>query len=120
MVEKKNMPDNLTELLKEVKEYVALQKEYTRLELTEKLTVLLSSMIFILIALILSMVALSFSSFAIAYVIAPHVGGLKVSFAILGALSIVLVGVVYLLRRRLIVNPMTRFIANLFLNDNTK
>ena len=120
MTENKNIPQNFTELLKEIKEYISLQKEYTRLELTEKLTVLLSSLIFILIALILSMVALFFFSFAFAYVIAPYVGGLKISFAIFGGLSFVLIGVAYMTRKRLIIDPMTRFLANLFLNDNAK
>lgn len=118
MINDKEIPRNLSELLKEVKAYVALQKEYVRLELTEKLIILFSTLILILLALILSMVALFFFSFALVYVIAPYVGGLKASFAIIGVFCLIVVALVYWGRNKLIVAPMTRFLSNLFLNDN--
>ena len=109
--------DNLQALFTEVKHYVDLQKDYVKLDITHKLTVLLSTLILILILVVLGMIALFYLSFTLAYILEPHVGGLVNSYAIITA-GILLIGVVlYGLRQRLIIQPLTHFIANLFLND---
>ena len=109
--------DSLQALLTEVKHYVDLQKDYVKLDITHKLTVLLSTLILILILVVLGMIALFYLSFTLAYILEPHVGGLVNSYAIITA-GILLIGVVlYGLRQRLIIQPLTHFIANLFLND---
>ena len=109
--------DSLQALFTEVKHYVDLQKDYVKLDITHKLTVLLSTLILILILVVLGMIALFYLSFTLAYILEPHVGGLVNSYAIITA-GILLIGVVlYWLRQRLIIQPLTHFIANLFLND---
>ena len=100
--------DNLQALLTEVKHYVDLQKDYVKLDITHKLTILIS---------ILGMIAIFYLSFTLAYILEPHVGGLTNSYAIITG-SILLIGIlVYLLRKRLIIQPLTNFLANLILND---
>lgn len=113
-----NIPQNFNELIQEIRQYILLQKEYTKLELTEKLTVLLSFLILILLVIILGMVALFYFSFAIAYVIAPAVGGLKISFTLIGCFCLLLITAIYVFRKKIIIDPMTRFLANLFINDS--
>ena len=109
--------DNLQALFTEVKHYVDLQKDYVKLDITHKLTVLLSTLILILILVVLGMTALFYLSFTLAYILEPHVGGLMNSYAIITS-GIVLIGVlVYWFRQRLIVQPLTHFLANLLLND---
>jgi len=109
--------DSLQALFTEVKHYVDLQKDYVKLDITHKLTVLLSTLILILILVVLGMIALFYLSFTLAYILEPHVGGLVNSYAIITA-GILLIGVVlYWLRKRLIIQPLTNFLANLFLND---
>ena len=109
--------DSLQALFTEVKHYVDLQKDYVKLDITHKLTVLLSTLILILILVVLGMIALFYLSFTLAYILEPHVGGLVNSYAIITA-GILLIGVMlYGLRQRLIIQPLTHFIANLFLND---
>ena len=109
--------DSLQALFTEVKHYVDLQKDYVKLDITHKLTVLLSTLILILILVVLGMIALFYLSFTLAYILEPHVGGLVNSYAIITA-GILLIGVVlYGLRQRLIIQPLTNFLANLFLND---
>ena len=109
--------DSLQALLTEVKHYVDLQKDYVKLDITHKLTVLLSTLILILILVVLGMIALFYLSFTLAYILEPHVGGLMNSYAIitLGILGLGLV--IYWLRKRLIIQPLTNFLANLLLND---
>jgi len=109
--------DNLQSLLTEVKHYVDLQKDYVKLDITHKLTVLLSTLILILILVVLGMIALFYLSFTLAYILEPHVGGLMNSYAII-TMGILLLGlIIYGLRQRLIIKPLTHFLANLLLND---
>ncbi|MDR0892465.1 MAG: phage holin family protein [Mediterranea sp.] len=112
--------ENLGQLFLEIKEYLKLQKEYVRLELTEKLTILFSTLILVSVLIVLGIVALFYLTFALAYVLAPAVGGLTASFAIIAGVIIVLIALIYLLRKPLIISPMVKFLANLFLNDSNK
>ena len=109
--------ETLGQLFEDCKKYILLQKEYMRLELVEKLTVLSSTCIMVVIAIILGMMALFYLSFSVAYILAPHVGGLTVSFAIITAFLLLLLAVVYVFRKQLIVRPLVRFMANLFMSS---
>lgn len=109
--------DSLQALFTEVKHYVDLQKDYVKLDITHKLTVLLSTLILILVLVVLGMIALLYLSFTLAYVLRPFVGGLTNSYAIITG-GILLLGIlIYLFRQRLIIQPLTSFLANLLLND---
>jgi len=112
--------ENFQQLLLEVKKYIELQKEYTKLELTEKLTVLLSTLTTVLILIILGMVALFYLLLGFAYILAPLVGGLKISFIIIAGISVLLIVAVMVFRKKLIISPMVNFLARLFLNDSEK
>ena len=109
--------ESLGQLFEECKKYVLLQKEYMRLELVEKLTILSSTFILIIIGIILGMMALFYLSFSLAYIMAPYVGGLTVSFAVITAFLLVLLAVIYIFRKRFIVRPLVRFMANLFMTS---
>ena len=109
--------DSLQTLLKEVKHYVDLQKDYVKLDITHKLTVLLSTLILILVLVVLGMIALLYLSFTLAYVLRPYVGGLTNSYAIITGAILLLGVLIYLFRQRLIIQPLTSFLANLLLND---
>lgn len=112
-----NTIDNLQSLFTEVKQYVDLQKDYIKLDITHKLTVLLSTLILILVLVVLSMIALFYLSFTLAYLLEPHVGGLINSYAMITG-GILLLGLfIYWFRQRLIIQPLTNFLANLLLND---
>ena len=110
--------DTLQQLFHEFRKYLNLQKEYTKLEVTEKLSILLSTLILLLVVITLGMVALFYLSFALAYVLAPLVGGLMGSFGILACFHILLIILIILFRKRLIMQPMVNFLANLLLNDD--
>lgn len=112
-----NTIDNLQSLFTEVKHYVDLQKDYIKLDITHKLTVLLSTLILILVLVVLSMIALFYLSFTLAYVLEPHVGGLINSYAIITGGILLLGLLIYWFRQRLIIQPLTNFLANLLLND---
>ena len=101
----------------EVKKYIDLQKDYVKLDITHKLTILLSTLILILVLIVLGMIALLYLSFTLVYILEPHVGGLTISYAIITG-GILLMGLlIYGLRKRLIIQPLTNFLVNLLLND---
>lgn len=109
--------DNLQSLFVEVKKHIELQKDYVKLDIVHKLTVLVSALILILVMVVLGMIALFYLSFMLAYILEPHVGGLQASYAIIAGGILLMIGLIYLFRNRLIVQPLTHFLANLFLND---
>ena len=112
--------ENLQQLYADVKQYISLQKEYTKLELVEKLTILISTLITALVLIILGMISLFYLLFTLAYILEPFVGGLKISFAIIAGVNILLILFVVYFRKKLIIKPMVNFLANLFLNDSNK
>lgn len=112
--------ENLQQLFIEVKKYLVLQKRYTLLEVTEKLTILLSTLILILIIIILSMVALFYLSFTLAYLLAPVLGSIMLSFAFITVIMVLLIVAIFSFRHTLIINPMAKFIANLFIPNPDK
>ena len=109
--------DNLQTLFTEVKHYVDLQKDYVKLDITHKLTILLSTLILILVLVVLGMIAMFYLSFTLAYVLEPLVGGLTTSYAIITGGILLLGALIYGCRQRLIIQPLTNFLANLLLND---
>lgn len=112
--------ETLQQLFVEAKKYLTLQKRYTQLEIAEKLTVLLSTLILVLIVIILSMVALFYISFTFAYWLAPVFGSMMASFALITAIIILLIIGIITFRRKLIINPMAKFIASLFIQEPPK
>lgn len=109
--------ESIQQIVTEAKTYLELQKEYVRLELTEKLTILLSTLILVLILVVLGMVALFYFSFTLAYVLAPKIGGLMVSFGLITLFLVLVMLVIYHQRQRLIISPMVNFLAKIFLKD---
>jgi hypothetical protein len=110
--------ENISQLFAESKEYLELQAKYAKLELTEKLTILLSTLILVLILIILGMVTLFYFSLTLAYVLEPYIGGLKNSYALITLFLLVIMAVVYRYKQKLIVAPMVKFLANIFLEEN--
>lgn len=109
--------ENLQQLFQELKKYVDVQKDYVKLELVEKLTILISTLLLVLILIILGIIALFYLSFTFAYVLEPAVGSLTVSYAIITACIILLIILITCFRKKLIIQPLVNFLANLFLND---
>ena len=107
--------ENFRKLLDECKAYLTLQKRYVQLETTEKLTILLSTLLWVTLAVVLGLVALFYLSFALVYLLAPWVGGLSAAFAVVAGLHLLLLALLCGFRQRLIVRPITRFLARLLL-----
>ena len=112
--------DNLQQLYTDIKRYILLQKEYTKLEIVENMAILISTLTMIFILIILGMIALFYLMFALAYLLESYVGGLANSFGIITGIVALLMLIAYLLRKKLLINPMVNFLGHLFLNDNSE
>ena len=117
MFENNKTIDNLQTLLAEMKHYANLQKDYIKLDITHKLSVLLSTLMLIFIIVGLGLIALLYLSFTLAYMLEVYVGGMMNSYAIITG-TVVLIGMlIYLCRQRIIIQPLSRFLTNLMLDD---
>ena len=110
--------ENIQQLFIEFKKYLELQKEYTKLEVTEKLSILLSTLILVLLVVILGVVVLFHLSFTLVYVLAPLVGGLIASYALIACFHVLLIILLVLFRKRLIINPTAVSYTHLTLPTN--
>jgi len=110
--------DNFQQLYSDIKKYVELQSEYVKVEFVEKLTILLSTLLIIILLLILAICALFYTFFSLAYTLESVVGSLASSFAIISGLYVSLIIIFYILRKQLVINPLVKFLSNLFLNNN--
>ena len=112
-----NSIENIQQLFLEFKKYLELQKKYTQLEVAEKLTKLLSTLLLVLLVVILGVVVLFHLSFTLVYILAPLVGGLMMSFALITCFHILLIVLLVLFRKKLIIDPTVKLIAELFLDN---
>ncbi|MCQ2238616.1 MAG: phage holin family protein [Bacteroidaceae bacterium] len=112
--------DNLNQLLDEVKCYVKLEKEYLTLDLVEKLSKLFSAIVLGFILMCLGIVVLFYLSFTAIYLISPIVGGLTTAYAIMTLILLILLFCIYKQREKWILIPITQFIANVLLSDETE
>lgn len=103
-------------LWEEFKRYFRLQIDYTRLTVVEKLSLLLAAVTVSLVMGVLCVCAMFYLSFALAEVIGQWTGVDWAAYVIVGGLFAVLMLIVYVFRKQLIINPVTRFVTRLFLD----
>ena len=108
----------LTHLVREVREYVDLRLELARYDLTAKAIQLLSALCLGVIVLMVVAVAFLFLSFSLVQALHEWLHNESAAYLIVGGAYLVIAAMVYLLRRRLIYQPMARFIGHLFLKKD--
>ena len=109
--------DNLEALFRELKNYISLQKEYATLQLVENLAVIVSTLLLIAVLVILGSMALFYLTFMLAYYLKAYTGSMMGSYAVIAIALVALTIIVYIYRRRLILQPMINFIARLFFEN---
>ena len=109
-----NYTENIHSLWVETKNYLELQKEYLKLDTAEKLTVLLSAVATAAVCLVLGAMALFFLLFTLAVWIGVLAGNEVLS---MGLVLLLLMAIVYACRKRWIIQPLSRLIVGLFINE---
>lgn len=112
--------DAANDLLREAKQYADLRLQRLKLDFVSKLTLLLSALVVSIVLLVVFAVVFLFVAYTLALAMAPHVGGLHWACAIIATGGIVLGMLFYAFRRPLIVQPLTNFVARLFLEKDTE
>lgn len=82
----------------------------------EKLVVLLSAIAMVAVMLILGACVLFYLSFAVVFMLSDAIGSTWGAYLIVSGIFLVLMLVVYALRQKLILDPVSRFLTRLFLH----
>lgn len=105
-------------LWSQVRNYISLQYDYSKLTLAEKMTILLSKVIIIALSLVLGACILFLLSAALVVAISKSTGNEILAYLIVSTMLVVLFFVLYALRARIVVNPVSRFITKLFYQNS--
>jgi len=120
MIHPQEPVENFQQLYDDVKKYVFLQTEYIKVEFVEKLTILLSTLLITTLIIVLAVIALFYLFFSLAYALVPVLGSISVCFGIISGVYVLLIGLLILLRKRIVINPLVKFLSNLFLSSPNK
>ena len=104
--------NTVKDLYAKVKELITLRIDYARLTLAERMTMLLTAMIIGFATLLLASFAIYFFSLAAAEWIRESIG-MVWSCVIVGGFYLLLIALIFALRKPLIVNPLARFLSKL-------
>lgn len=109
--------ESISQLIEEIKHYIGLQREYVKLDVVEKLVLLISVLILIGILLLLGAMVLFYLSFTAAYFLSTFIG-LAGGFGIITVICLIIFLLVFTFRKKWIEKPLTKFMANILLNEN--
>ena len=105
-------------LFAEARRFFSMEWDYTKLTAVEKLAVLLSATAFVAVVIIIGTFVLHHLFTALIGVLATALGCAWGAHLIAAALLLVLLLVVFALKRQLIVDPVARFVSKLFLKPD--
>lgn len=118
---KKNMErtDSLVaKLIASLKTYFKLQREYALLELTEKLTRVLTALILGSILFVIAIITVIFLALTCVSFLTWLTGSEILAYGIVTVLFVALALLLYFMRNRLLVRPLTQFFTTLLLTDD--
>ncbi|MCM1028897.1 MAG: hypothetical protein NC342_07960 [Pseudoflavonifractor sp.] len=102
-------------LFQRLKAFISLNIENARLTVAEKLILLLTAILITAICLILGGIALLFITVAIAHIISFWLP-VWAAYSIMAAVNIIIILTILILRRPLIINPISRAISRIILS----
>lgn len=109
-----------SKLLEDSKAYLRTRYDLLRLELLDKLSLVLGLLVLIIVALLVLLAALAYFSVALVGWMATCMP-VSVACCILGGILLLVLPLLYLLRKRLFVDPFVRLLSKkLFAPDETE
>lgn len=103
-------------LIETVKRYLHLRIEQVKFLGTEKLSIILAAMVFLMVTILLAVIAVCYFSVALLQLLQSCVG-IVWAGVIMGIVMLLLIGLVYMMRRRWILDPIARFLSRVLLDD---
>lgn len=98
-----------------IKRLITLNIDYARLTAAEKLSILMSTVAFYAVVAALAMLLILFISFGIGHLLATTIAR-EAAYLYIAAFYLVVVVLVVIFRRKLFVDPITRFVSKLFID----
>ncbi|MDE6330148.1 MAG: phage holin family protein [Muribaculaceae bacterium] len=112
---KEKFSDSLKSIYDNGIQWVKLEIEYAKLTVAEKITVLLTTLIFGAVCMLLGMVILILLAFSLVDVLQTFLSP-ALAFLCGAGILVVLILILFLLRRPLLENPISRLISKLILD----
>ena len=106
--------DQFKTIIARSKDWAALELEYAKLTAAEKITVLAGAAVTGMVCLMLGMTALLMFGIALAFLL-QEVMIKSLAFLISGCIIIIIMGIVYFLREKMIMNPIAKIITRILL-----
>ncbi len=106
----------LHSIVDSVKRYITYNIDYARLTVTEKLAVLLSSIAFYCVAGLTVALTIIFLSLGVGHLLADTIAPIW-AYVYVGAFYVLLLVLLIVFRQQLFINPITRFVSRLMLDD---
>ncbi len=108
--------DIIARLISNLKKYGELRLKSFQLDLVRKLTLVLTFLVVAVLLVGVASIVVLLLSFALVYALAPIVGGIVVSCGIVAGGFILLGILLVAFRKRLLINPIARFLSSIFLS----
>lgn len=108
--------ETIAQLAEIVKHYLGIQTEYFKLDVVDKVVRLLTFFAFAIVFSIIIIGVAMFCSLAFAFWLASYTGT-ALAFLVVGVLHLLLILLVYFMRKTWIEKPLVHFFANLLLNN---
>lgn len=109
-------PSSVDTLIETIKRYLHLRIEQVKFLGTEKLSVILAASVFLMVTILLAVIAVCYFSVALLQLLQSCVGLVWAS-VIMGIVMLLLICLIYLMRKRWILDPITRFLSRVLLDD---
>ena len=106
------------QLIQEGKRYLKLEFNYSKLTAVEKLSILLSSIAVVAVIAILGAFVLIYLASTLTHLIAQAAGAAWVGNLVVAALFVAILLIVLVMKKTIIIDPITRFLTKLLLNPN--
>lgn len=116
---KESLSDSIKGIIANGKRWVQLELEYVRLTATEKITVLMSTLVFGAVCMLIGAVVLILLSFALVEVFQQFLSP-ALAFLCTAGILLILIVLVYFLRKPLLENPISRLLSKLILDIKPK
>ena len=115
---KTKLTDEIKEIVNQALTWLNLELEYVKLTAAEKLVILLSTIIIGAVIAILLLPVFIMFLFALVgvfrlFMVAP------LAYLTVGGIVLVFIFILFMMRKPLIINPLSRFMTKLFLDKNT-
>jgi hypothetical protein len=111
------LTDEVKELSQNVKDYVNLRITLLKITITEKLSRVLTFLVLVFFTSLFVLLFSMFICFTLVYLYGEYIGPLWQGALIVAAIILLKAVLLYVFRRKLILDPIVRFLSRVFLEE---